>query len=144
MREKHKGVGFQYGGSQPLNGGQRRNHFNSSITTFFFTRFPKGTLDSDLWQAFARFGNVDEVVVPRKLDKWGRAFGFVRFRDVGVVEDMERKLGEVWVGDCRLMVNMAKFSKEEQQGEVVPKQVGGSIGHVVQQGRSFRNVLTNI
>jgi len=144
VSERQKEEFFQPGGGQLFRGDRRLQHQNRTTTSFFFTRFPVGTLESDLWKVFARFGNVGEVFVPHKLDKWGRSFGFVRFRDVTDVEVMERKLEEKWVGESRLKVNRARFEREGQQVMEVSKQGVGSSGALVQQGRSFSNVLSTV
>lgn len=56
---------------------------------------------TDLWKLFASFSSVCEVFIPKKLDKWGKRFGFVKFGVVDDVEEMERKLVEV----CRGLTN---------------------------------------
>jgi len=52
------------------------------ITLFFITKFLDHANIYDLWKLFARFGRVGEVFVFRKLDKWGRQSGFVKFKEV--------------------------------------------------------------
>jgi len=84
------------------------------MTSLFFTHFPEGTPVKDLWKIFASFGHMGEVVLPSKVDRWGRSFGFIRFIGVDKVKVLERKLENVWVGDCKLRVNMARFWREEQ------------------------------
>jgi len=65
----------------------------------------------DMWKLFSKFGKVGEVFIPKKLDKWGRRFAFVKFREVSWVEDLEESLKEVWWGECRLKVNKALFGR---------------------------------
>jgi hypothetical protein len=36
----------------------------------------------ELWQKFWSFGGMGEVFNPKRVDKQGRHFGFVKFRDV--------------------------------------------------------------
>jgi len=51
--------------------------------------------------------------VPKKLDRWGNRFGFVKFKDVEDVEELEEVLKEVWLRNSRLKVNRARFQWEE-------------------------------
>ncbi|MCI42544.1 endonuclease/exonuclease/phosphatase family protein, partial [Trifolium medium] len=48
-------------------------------TSFFVTNFPDDATSDDLWKLFLKFGKVGEVYIPKKLDKRGRRFGFVKF-----------------------------------------------------------------
>jgi RNA recognition motif-containing protein len=52
-------------------------------TSFFFTNFPEDASSGDLWSLFLKFGRVREVYIPKKLDKMGKRFGFVKFKEVG-------------------------------------------------------------
>jgi hypothetical protein len=51
-------------------------------TSFFITNFPEDVQAVDLWPKFSRFRRVGEVYIPDRLDKQGRRFGFVKYRDV--------------------------------------------------------------
>lgn len=108
-------------------------------TSFFFTNFPDGASNTDLLRLFASFGYVGEVFVPRKVDKWGRRFGFVKYKEVVSVKDLEARLGDVWLWDMRLKVNLARFGREDKKVEAVQqkKTVGGSDARVV-TGRSYK------
>jgi RNA recognition motif-containing protein len=58
-------------------------HFlDQSTTSFFVTNFNDDIHRGDLWQIFARFGSVGEVIIPNKLNKYGKRFGFVKFKEV--------------------------------------------------------------
>ncbi|KAK7386319.1 hypothetical protein VNO78_26474 [Psophocarpus tetragonolobus] len=52
------------------------------ITSFFFTHFPENYKAREMWEIFRRYGEVQEVYIPTKMDRNGRRFGFVRFTDV--------------------------------------------------------------
>jgi len=87
------------------------NNVFSTVTkkrSRFFTRFPEDTAMTDLWKLFAQFGHVGEVVVPSKVDWWGEAIWFVRFKGVSKVEGLESKMEE-----CRQKVNKARFGLED-------------------------------
>lgn len=127
----------------------------SFTTPFFFTHFLENLSNSDLRKLFARYGNVEEVFVPRKRDKWGRRFGFVKYKEVTNEEVLWYKLEEVWWGDMKLKVNRARFGREAkwEREEVVGGNMGGQGAHEVsrkigdngkaalRQGTTFANVV---
>lgn len=90
------------------------DHLDSSTISFFFTHFPSKMKVSKLWQLFNSYGVVGEVFVPKKLDKWGKRFGFVKFKNVTNMELLELQLEEVWWGDSKLKVNKARFGMGER------------------------------
>ena len=54
----------------------------SDIHSFFFTRFPEEMNESDLWYEFKKWGDVREVFIARNRNRWGKRYGFVRFKGV--------------------------------------------------------------
>jgi len=82
------------------------------VSNFFFSNFLEGSKNSELWQIFAHYERVGEVFIPSKVDKWGKKFGFVKFLEVNDVEELEGRLQDVWVGEMRLKVNIARFGRE--------------------------------
>ncbi|MCI01176.1 DUF4283 domain protein, partial [Trifolium medium] len=44
----------------------------------------------------SKYGRFGEVYVPNKKDRWGRQFGFVKYKEVANVEEMSNKPGNVW------------------------------------------------
>ncbi|KEH16251.1 hypothetical protein MTR_0260s0020 [Medicago truncatula] len=66
---------------------------------------------------FGVFGSVAEIYVPLKVDRMGRRFGFVKFKEIQNLEVLERRLVEVWMGECRVKVKKARFGREEVQGQ---------------------------
>jgi len=119
------------------------NHLDQSTKSFFFTNLLEGFKVSALWIVFLSFSKVREVYVPLKSDRSGRRFGFVKFQEVSDVEELEWRLGEVWLGDTRLKVNIAKFGREDRlTDEVLARKevIGGSAG-VVTKDPSFTQVV---
>lgn len=55
-----------------------RNDGRNDVTSFFFTHFPDSVDEKELWKVFQRRGRVWNVYIPRKRDKEGQRFGFVR------------------------------------------------------------------
>ena len=90
-------------------------HLDSNTVSFFFACFPEKANNSDMKRLFGGCGHVEEVFDPQKLDRWGRKFGFVKFREVGDLEDLESRLEEVWLWKIRLKVNRARFGRDDQK-----------------------------
>jgi RNA recognition motif-containing protein len=55
------------------------------------------------------------VFIPKKVDKWGRKFGFVKFKEVKEVEVMSEKLEDVWWDSYKLRINRARFGKGDKK-----------------------------
>lgn len=137
--------------TRDLKRGHHITQLDKNTTSFFVTNFPKLTSVTDLWKVFAKFGSVGEIFIPRKLDHWGRCFGFVKFKNVDNVEALEKRLEEVSLGECRLKVNKSRFEREENQNRVEKKVVGvrerssglttGAGTSSVTQWNSFKEVL---
>jgi hypothetical protein len=72
---------------------------------------------------------VGEVYVPKKRDKRGNRFGFVKFKEVKSIEALNDRLGDVWMGSFKLKANLALFgrngkrepSTQQRNGEDVVK-----------------------
>jgi len=71
---------------------------SQDYTTFFFSNFPHGYTETDMLKVFQRWARVKEVFVSRRLNKWGRRFGFVRFFYVRNVRWLESELDQIIIG----------------------------------------------
>jgi hypothetical protein len=139
-----------------VEGGRRKggrgyvHRLDQVATSFFFTNFSEEIKVVDLWPKFSRFGRVGEVYIPNKLDKQGRRFGFVKYRDVKDARELLDRISAIWVGTFKLRVNLSRFEKggpkaEESKGtaklkEDIPessRRYGGGF----EDGRSFREAL---
>jgi RNA recognition motif-containing protein len=135
------------GGSSRAASGKKNgyfHHLDKITTSFFITNFPDDATTGDLWKLFLKFGKVGEVYVPKKLDKRGRRFGFVKFKDVGDVEVLSEKLRDVWIGSFKLWVNRSRFGRDDSKEVMVHNsamQQTGVNGRDNSSGKSFRNVL---
>jgi hypothetical protein len=153
MREnvEREGVGREEGdsdwrvveGKKP----QRRKGFvhrlEQDITSFFFTNFLEDATVNNLWFEFERFGHVGEVYLPKKLDKQGSRFGFVKYREVQDDMKLLSRMEDIWLGSFKLRINKSRFGKGEpkktKEAEVLePSKEGGARQSV---GRSFKDAL---
>ncbi|GKV45492.1 hypothetical protein SLEP1_g52564 [Rubroshorea leprosula] len=53
---------------------------------------------------------------PPRRSKNGSRFGFVRFMGVKDRKELERKLDNIWIGDCKLWVNYPRYNDIQQKG----------------------------
>jgi hypothetical protein len=113
-------------------------------TLFFFINFPEETLVGDLLKLFAKHGRVGEVFIPQKLNTWGCRFGFVKFREVKNVGELERMLADIWLGSFKLRVDLSLFAKGSTSVPAKQPVVRTSQGRKeVQPDVSYKNVLVN-
>jgi hypothetical protein len=117
-RERVERGGERYEGNSEVH---RRNGFvqrlDKETTSFFFTNFPEEVKAMELWAKFARFGRVGEVYIPNKLDRQGRRFGFVQFREVRDKGELLSRLGDIWIGTFKIRVNLPRFGRDENKKE---------------------------
>jgi RNA recognition motif-containing protein len=66
-----------------------------------------------LWKAFGRFGRLGDVYIPNKVDKWGKRFAFVKFREDRDVMELCNKMEDVWIGNFKLRINKSWFDRKE-------------------------------
>jgi RNA recognition motif-containing protein len=115
MREKEEREGER----QKEKGGKGyANKVDKISTSFFFTNFPEDLGWGDLWKLFSKYGSVCDVFIPKKMDKWERKFGFVKFKETKdyEVEALCNKLVDVWWDTFKLRINNARFDKWEEKG----------------------------
>ncbi|XP_022020257.1 cold-inducible RNA-binding protein-like [Helianthus annuus] len=91
------------------------------ITKFFVSNLPEKCSSKDIGEVFSRFGEVAEVYVARKRDKLGNRFGFVSFRGVRDKRAMEQCLKDINMGNFKLVVNVARFAAENNDGSQQPE-----------------------
>ncbi|GKV45752.1 hypothetical protein SLEP1_g52803 [Rubroshorea leprosula] len=127
-------------------GGAYNKGLYNQATPFFFTNFPEEWSYAEMWRTFSQFGRVYAIYSPRRRNRNGNRFGFVRFLDVKDKKELERKLDQIWVGDRKLWVNIPHFDalqkkemeRRNPQGEDlrIPLNPCPNI-----QGRSFADVV---
>jgi len=83
------------------------------ITTYFFSHFPINYGKNDTWRVFQRWGRVSEVFIPRRLDKWGHRYGFVRFYDVKEIQKLQHDLDSIYIGSTKLHVNIPRYARKD-------------------------------
>jgi len=86
--------------------------------------------------------------VAKKRDIRGKHFGFVRFLEVVVQEELGFRLEDVWIGESKLKVNLARFGRERvsskvenRMKEVIAVSGGGGDGPMVV---TYHDVVANV
>jgi hypothetical protein len=85
---------------------------------------------------------VGDVYIPKKVDKQGHRFGFVKYREVSDATELLRSISDIWIGSFKLRVNRSKFSKNEQPPAKEPQAMVQRREHnFVQSEKSFKGAL---
>ncbi|KAG5068618.1 hypothetical protein JHK85_000995 [Glycine max] len=84
---------------------------HKDVISFYFTRFREDTTEKDLWYHFKQAGDVREIFISPKRNRNGRRYGFVRFKGVEDVHQMEKKLDSMVFGGLKMYVNTPKFGR---------------------------------
>jgi hypothetical protein len=120
------------------------HHLDKVTTPFFITNFPDDVTTGDLWDLYRKYGRVGEVYLPKKLDKRGRWFGFVKFKEVEDVNALCESLKNVWLGSFKLWVNRSRFGRSDNAdantSQAQSQRFDPNLG-VTTPGRSFRSAL---
>lgn len=88
------------------------------FVTFYFTNFPKRANYWFLRKGFEVCGILDDIYVAPRCNATGQAYGFVRFLKVRDVDKLVQALNNVWFGDFRIWVKVARFNKQEKKAVV--------------------------
>ncbi|KAJ0856583.1 putative RNA recognition motif domain, nucleotide-binding alpha-beta plait domain superfamily [Helianthus annuus] len=83
-----------------------------AISKFFVTNLPQGSTPWEISEFVKVFGEVAGVYIARKKDKFGNRFGFISFKNVRDVKELERALNGTKMGNAKLKVNLARFAVE--------------------------------
>jgi hypothetical protein len=120
------------------------HNMDQITTSFYFTNFPDDLKALDLWETFAKYGHVGDVYIPNKVDKRGKRFGFVKFKNVTDIDDMSLRLADVRCGSFKLWINHSRFGRNtgrQSLPEVRVANEGGSASLLVQCELSFKEAL---
>jgi hypothetical protein len=147
MREsvERESGGSRFPGSKRKPHGYIHNVDQASIS-FFVTNFPEDSNVEDLWRVFSRFGRLGDVYIPKKVDKWGKRFAFVKFMEDRELLELNQKMDDVWIGSFKLRINKSRFGRNESQEkkEPVSRSIAVELGEGnLNQDRSFRAALMN-
>jgi RNA recognition motif-containing protein len=118
------------------------HNVDQASISYFVTNFPEDCSFEDLWKVFARFGRVGDVYIPKKLDKWGKRFAFVKYMEAMEVQELRQREDDVWIGTFKLRINKSRFDRRDDSSkmeEVGPRR--GPVQDNVSPERSFKMAL---
>lgn len=87
----------------------------AGAVSYYFSNFPENWDERALWNMFVKWGKVVDIYVSKKKSKTGQPFGFVRFVEVTDIGRLENVLDQIWITLFKLMVNLARFERNEKK-----------------------------
>src|ERR1044072_4777075 len=91
--------------------GQGQQRQRKGLTSCYFSRVPESHSNSEMWKIFQMWGRVWDVYMPRRLNRQGERFGFVRFLEVRDPKFLEKELQTLVIGNVRIQVNLARYDR---------------------------------
>ncbi|KAK8682954.1 hypothetical protein V6N13_039032 [Hibiscus sabdariffa] len=82
----------------------------SQIVNLFVRNLPPALHWSGLWQIFGRHGDIIESYIARKVDRTGKRFGFVKFKNRIEAERAIERLNGFCLYGFRLSVTEARYN----------------------------------
>lgn len=128
-------------------------------TTYFATNVPKEAKKGELWKIFGKYGKLSDIYMGQKLGKNKKYYAFIRYRGVGNVKELERRLDGVKVGEHILAVNIALHERKipvsnQTQGEqyrrsnvertAMPQNHGIKTRSTLKDHRSYADILKSV
>ncbi|KAF5821201.1 putative RNA recognition motif domain, nucleotide-binding alpha-beta plait domain superfamily [Helianthus annuus] len=105
---------------------RRRIERWEKASTFFISNLP-GSCDSvRLWQAFECYPNLEDAFVPKKKDRMGNKFGFIRLSNVARIHDWVQELAKIRIDGAVIGVKIALFNRDGS------KRVGAGKGNATE------------
>ncbi|XP_057811397.1 uncharacterized protein LOC131025616 [Salvia miltiorrhiza] len=91
---------------------KERDENEAQRVTFFFNNIPEECGFDFLRRKFGSVREPTDIFCPRKRDKKGKPFGFVRFEDVEDSDGLLEQLNKLWIGSYKISVFKPRFQRE--------------------------------
>ncbi|KAH1112168.1 Serine/arginine-rich splicing factor SC35 [Glycine max] len=120
--------------------GQRQSYMRANwrdhkdVISFYFTRIPEDATVEELWFHFKQKGDVREVFIPQKRNNQGRRYGFVRYKGVRDMHQLQQQLDNMVFGGLKMNVNVSKYGRAKK-GEPQTVERGRAETRQPQKGR---------
>ncbi|GKV45597.1 hypothetical protein SLEP1_g52662 [Rubroshorea leprosula] len=92
--------------------------------SFHFVNFPEDWGAKQLFyfiRTTVKAGRLWDIFIPSKRDRRGNRYGFARFLDARNEQEMKKQLGNIWIGNQRVVFNSAvERRKEKRRMEAKP------------------------
>lgn len=83
------------------------------ISTVYFLEFSERMKAIQILNLFVVHGELKEVVIPPKRNKFGKRFGFARFIGVDHCRMLAIKLDSIFINSKKIYVNIHRFNRKE-------------------------------
>ncbi|XP_058733329.1 uncharacterized protein LOC131604933 [Vicia villosa] len=83
--------------------------FEEEISSFYISEFSDRSRAEDIFRLFGCLGDIVEVVIPPKRNKFGRRFGFARFKGVEDARLLGVKLDNILIDGKKIYANLPRF-----------------------------------
>ncbi|KAJ4848088.1 hypothetical protein Tsubulata_026732 [Turnera subulata] len=91
---------------------------NNQAFSLYLANFPNRWMPMDIHLVMSRYGEVLDVFVPKKLNKEGKRFAFVRFKNNTDVQRLIRSISSISVDGLQLEASIAKSRSTSRVGSI--------------------------
>ncbi|XP_058749527.1 uncharacterized protein LOC131622508 [Vicia villosa] len=86
----------------------------NALTSIFFSEIPERITSSEIFELFGCVGDIIEVVISPRRNKFGKRFGFARFENVEDGRVLAVKLDNILIDGRKIHANLPRFSRSFQ------------------------------
>lgn len=79
----------------------------------YLSEFLEWMKEAHIFNLFVEHGELSEVVISPKRNKFGKRFGFARFIGVDHCRMLAIKLDSIFIDSKKIYVNIPKFNRKE-------------------------------
>ncbi|XP_058746534.1 uncharacterized protein LOC131619461 [Vicia villosa] len=101
-----------------------------NVVSFYFSAFPDRYTAKEFFELFGCIGEVVEVSISPRRNKFGKKFGFARFVEVEDARILAVKLDNVIMEGKKIHANIARFDRIKSRDLVLQNRVRGGNGLV--------------
>ncbi|XP_058784074.1 uncharacterized protein LOC131658840 [Vicia villosa] len=127
--------------------GGRQSKFGEKLSSFYVSSFSDRCKAIDIFKLFGCVGEVVEVVIPPRRNKFGRRFGFARFKEVVDERMVAMRLDNILIDGVKIHANQPRFQINGRKESVLVdqkqiKEVNSSVeNRWVEKSKTFADVV---
>lgn len=93
--------------------GRNRNYYdvNKEVMSLYVSEFPEAYKARDIFELFGCSGNMVEVAISPRRNKFGKRFEFARFTDVGDGMLLAIRLDNILIDGRKIHVNLPRLTR---------------------------------
>ncbi|XP_058775318.1 uncharacterized protein LOC131649579 [Vicia villosa] len=121
------------------------------VSSFYISEFPMRSRAVDLFNLFGCVAEVVEVVISPRNNKFGKRFGFARFRGVEDERMLAVKLENIMIDDKKIYANQPRYSRNGSKGGMEASQklkgfqrnlFNPPVARFVKESKSFADIVS--